>query len=416
MTPFSFVHASDLHLGSPFRGVSDLEPEIEKSLQRAAFDALDALVALCIESSASFLLVAGDVFDSADQSLRAQLTFRDRLAELAGAGIPSFVVFGNHDPWESWSANIRWPEDVYVFGPDQVDTKIVPLNGNPAVAVSGISYRHSGESRNLAKLFTPPEAPLFKIALLHSNCGGQPGHDPYAPCKVSDLQGAGFDYWALGHVHARNILGTEPHIVYSGCIQGRHIRETGAHGCYLVTVSGLTDVSLDFRPLDSVRWESLSVSIDGVEDLDSLDQRMMAALEEAHRNGEGRPVMCRMSLDGRGLLYQTLHQPGVADEILERLRAFGLNQNPFVWIQKLAMACLPEMALSERMAVDDLLGQILNTAETLRKENDPALLAEALGKVFNHRRFKRYLGGMPDMNHLLREVQLLCVDLLESDS
>lgn len=416
MIPFSFVHASDLHLGSPFTGVRDLQPEVSRLLQAATFDALDALVTLCIEKSAGFLLVAGDVFDTTGRSLRAQLTFRDRLAQLAEAGIPSFVVFGNHDPWESWSAKLRWPSGVHVFGPDRVETIRVPIDGQPTATISGISFRTAREPRALVDLFSPKDTPLFQIAMLHSNCGGQPGHDPYAPCKVSDLQRAGFDYWALGHVHEKKVLGTVPHIVYPGSIQGRHIKEGGVHGCYHVTVSSPTDVVLTFCPLDKMRWQHLHVAIDGHGDLDSLDQALMAAIDEALRQGGERPMICRISLEGRGPLYQTLHQPGASKEVLERLRAFGLSQTPLVWVQKLNMSCLPEMDLSQRMAVDDLLGQILKTVETLREKNDPALMMAALGKIYNNRRIKRYLKTVPDPDTLLREAQLLCVDLLESES
>jgi DNA repair exonuclease SbcCD nuclease subunit len=416
MAPFSFIHASDLHLGSPFKGVSDLQPEVSALLQAATFDAFDALIALCLEKSAAFLLVAGDIFDTANRSLRAQLTFRDGLARLAEAGIPSFVVFGNHDPWEAWSAKIHWPKGVHVFGPDRVETVHVPIDGKPTVAVSGISFRTQREPRRLVDLFISEDTDLFQVAMLHSNCGGQPGHDPYAPCRVVDLQRAGFDYWALGHVHEKKVLGVEPHIVYPGSIQGLHIKESKPHGCYHVTVSNPKDLTLTFCPLDRVRWQTISVAIDGHESLDGLDQEILATLEDLHHESADRPVICRISLDGRGPLYQTLHQQGAGEEILERLRVFGLSQTPPLWIQKLQIDCLPEMDLVERMEVDDLLGQLLKTAEAMRQEKDPALIAGALGKVYNHRRFKRYLKIAPEQDKLLRDVQLLCIDLLESGS
>lgn len=416
MTPFSFIHASDLHLGSPFRGVRDLQPEISALLQAATFEAFDALLSLCLERHPHFLLVVGDIFDTSNRSVRAQLTFRDGLARLAEAGIPAFVVFGNHDPWEAWSAKIRWPKGVHVFGPDSVETVHLPIDGNPAVSVSGISFRRQHESRRLSDLFAPEPGNFFKIAMLHGNCGGQPGHDPYAPCTVMDLKRADFDYWALGHVHEKKVLGVEPYIVYPGCIQGHHIREVEAHGCYHVKVSGPTEVALEFCPLDRVRWQLLPVTIDGHESLDGLDRALLSAMDELVRSSAGRPVICRLSLVGRGPLYQALHQQGVSEDILERLREVGLGKTPLLWIQKLEINCLPEIDLNDRMKAEDLLGMLLKTAEKMRCEKDSPRVMNALGKVYHQRRFKRYLKTSPDPDQLLREVQLLCVDLLGPDS
>ncbi len=413
MTPFTFVHASDLHLGSPFRGVYTLQPEVAALLQAATFEAFDALISLCIEKSVTFLLVSGDIFDAESRSLRAQLTFRDGLARLAEVGIPSFVTFGNHDPWEAWSANIHWPEGAHVFGPDAVETVIVPIDGKPAVAVSGVSFRSHAEPRRLADLYEAENPNLFQVAMLHTNCGEQQGHDAYAPCRVGDLRQTRFDYWALGHVHEKKILGAAPYIVYPGSIQGLHIKESDAHGCYLVSVKGQHDIALDFCPLDRVRWQRVSVSIEGHEDLDRLDQSLLAVVDDRCRRSGGRPVICQISLDGRGPLYHVLHQPGIVEEILDRLRAYGLSQTPPFWVQKVTVECLPEMNLAARMTAEDLLGQLLKTAEEMKQLKDQELISETLEKVYNHRRFQRYLKGPPHYDKLLRDVQLLCIDLLE---
>ena len=94
--------------------------------------------------------------------------------------------------------------------------------------------------------------------MLHANVGGHPDHDSYAPCSVADLAATGLDYWALGHVHTRQVLqGEDPAVVYPGNPQGRHPGETGPRGVYLVEVDDRGGIGLDFRPTDVVRWELL---------------------------------------------------------------------------------------------------------------------------------------------------------------
>ena len=100
MPTYRFVHAADLHLDSPFKGLKRVAPEIGEILRKSTFEAFDAIIDLCMNEEVDALLVAGDVFDSADRSLAAQLRFVDGLRKLETAGIQSFVCHGNHDPLE----------------------------------------------------------------------------------------------------------------------------------------------------------------------------------------------------------------------------------------------------------------------------------------------------------------------------
>jgi DNA repair exonuclease SbcCD nuclease subunit len=196
MKEFSFVHAGDLHLDSPFRGISARAPAVAGTIRSATFAAYESLVRLCLDESVLFLLIAGDVYDSADRSVRAQLAFRDGLKILAERGVQTFLVHGNHDPLDGWTSSVDWPEGVTVFGGEKVSTSIVTAGGAPAAAISGISYRRAVEHRNLASLFHAENTALFQIALMHANCGGNTRHEAYAPCRLSDLTGKGFDYRA----------------------------------------------------------------------------------------------------------------------------------------------------------------------------------------------------------------------------
>jgi len=419
LKPFSFIHAADLHLGSPFKGVGSKLPEISETLGAATYDAFTGLIDLCLEKKVDFLLVAGDVFDLSDRSLRAQLTFRDGLARLSDAGIRSFTVLGNHDPWEAWSNRITWPEGAQLFSPDQVETVPVAINGTPVAAVSGISYRTQHQTGDLSAGFHPDHPDLYQVALLHSNCGDHPDHGAYAPCSLESLRKAGFDYWALGHVHEKKILETRPHIVYPGCTQGLSIRETGARGCWLVRVDADRRSALSFQPLDRVRWRSAEIDIGGLGTLDALDHALTDILSRSADESEGRPVILRIHITGRGELYSSLRQPATIEELLERARNLGGQESPSVWVQDLAVDCRPEVDMNLRASVDDLLGQVLQNAMALGVSPDalPERLMPVLSDLYQHARLSRHLDAPSpsELQTLIQDAALICFDHLETD-
>lgn len=428
MKPFTFVHAADLHLGAPFKGVSARLPQsMAATLRNATFDAFDALITLCLEEEAAFLLVAGDVFDDARRSLRAQLAFRDGTARLSEHGIRTFGVFGNHDPKDAWSSMIHWPENLHLFGSDSVETEVVDVAGIPTAAVSGIGYRQSGEARNLVHGFRAERPDLFQIALLHTSCGHHPLHADYAPCTLGALVATGHDYWALGHVHERACLSTDPLVVYPGNIQGLSVRETGPRGCYRVSVGESGRATADFHPLDAIRWLTATVDLTPMETLEALDQALSMRVDALAAAADARPAIGRVTLTGRSAFSAVLGKQETRETFLERARAAGLEKDPPVWIQDLHVDCQPQTDLSRRRQMDDLVGQTLREAAALGQAVSretgggnclPAALAPALGGLFHHRRLARWLDPLTpdDCERLLRGAERLCLDLLEPDS
>ena len=413
--PFKFIHAADLHLDSPFRGVTAQAAVIATALQDATFSAFDRLIQLAMEQEVLFVLVAGDVYDAADRSIRAQLRFRDGLARLAAGGIRSFVVHGNHDPLDGWSSALTWPDGVEVFGV-RAHTLRVEQDGHPVAAVSGISYGHGRVTESLAQRLQPEAGERFQIALLLANCGGYAVHEPYAPCTLDALAAAGFDYWALGHVHEHAVLRQYPHVVYPGTAQGRHIRESGPRGACVVRVDQGKRVELQFHALDSVRWIAPSVSISGVDSVDALQR----ALEEEALGGRdaaaGRPVVCRLILEGRGALYEELARDGALTELCASLRENLATEEPFVWVERLESRCRPEMDLARRQEQGDLLGTALKVAaELLDSDQLATQMAPALEDLFQHRRAGKALDELSatELRALVDEARWLCVELLE---
>jgi len=422
MKPFSFVHASDLHLDSPFKGVTAEVPQVEEALRSATFDTFDSLIQLCLEKEAAFLLIVGDVYDGADRSLKAQLKFLDGLKKLTDHNIASFVVHGNHDALDGWSSTIVWPDSVHVCGEKQVESSIAYSDGQAVALISGISYGRRKETRNLSRKFPVQDSDLFKIGMLHCNCGGNPDHESYAECSLQDLISQGFDYWALGHFHEKSILNEHPYVVYPGNTQGLSIKEMGARGCYYVSVTEDKEISLEFCQLDTIRWLTTEIPIDEFESLDALDEEITGRIGSLNETSEGRPVICRIQLTGRGMLYQDLRRENAVKELLERIREIGLSEEPFVWVQNIQMNCRPELDRQKRVKANDLLGQVLRISteiqDAVSQERNELedILIPALKQLYEDRRATKILDQLSqaELLSLLNEAELLCIDFLEN--
>jgi len=417
MKPFSFIHAADLHLDSPFKGIIGEAPHIAEAAYSATFDAFESLINLCIDKQVDFLLIAGDVYDSRDRSLRAQLRFRDGLERLVKHRISAFVVHGNHDPLKGWSNHIVWPSGVHVFGSEEVETVTFSVNGEPVAYISGISYREAQETRNLARLFQKQNAEGFHIGLLHCSVGKNPAHETYAPCTLEDLLDSGFDYWALGHFHEKAILNQNPYVVYSGNIQGRHIREPNERGCFLVQVTEARDIEMIFYPLDKIRWISLSLSIDNLSTIDQLDEALFRMLDQKKEEVRPCSLICTITLTGRGLLYKELVQNGASDVLLQRLReSHGLSV-PFVWVQRLQVNCHPEFDMDTLRKASDFSGQVVRVAESLMQQKDIEELKPVLASLYGNPRIRQVL-TWPDsetLKFLIEEAQRLSLHKLDEE-
>lgn len=387
MRPFRFAHAADLHIDSPFRGLRDVDKRVSERLRESTFEAYERLISLCIDEQVDFLVIAGDIYDGADRSVRAQLRFRDGMAKLSDAGIAVYVVHGNHDPLDGWLSTMTWPENVHVFGPEP-EWKTVTRDGEEIAEVQGVSFPTREVRENLVGKFSPPQRDgLFTIGLLHCNVGGNPNHDNYAPCTVDDLKLTGLDYWALGHVHTRQTLRKHgPAIVYPGNIQGRHPNESGPRGCLLVDVDEEGGLQTRFQPLDVVRWEPAEIDISEIASLDGLEDAIQQRMDDLAVKAEGRDVVCSVSLVGRGPMHTDLGRSGAIEDLLTELRATA-SESPWVWVERIADRTRPEFDMDSRSESDDFLGAVLRRMnETIDEPEAAKELSGVVGEVFSGRK------------------------------
>ena len=383
---FSFVHAADLHLDTPFSGVHAVAPHVAEVLRDASLRAFDAVVELAIARDAAFVLVAGDVYDGAERGLRAQLRFRDGLQRLAEAGIAAFVVHGNHDPVDTgWSAlGSVWPAGVTVFGTREVAVIPVVREGEQIATVQGISYARRDTVENLARRFVRPMGEGVHIGLLHCNVEGASGaHANYAPCTLADLRATRLDYLALGHVHERRILaeGTgpgDPWVVYPGNTQARSPRssERGPKGAFVVDVNDGVIQPPEFVACDRVRFSEATLAIGDLADLGEVETELRDLGNEELRTADGRSVVLRVVLTGEGPVSADLSRPGALDELLAHLRGGAPADEPILWWDGL----VDRSATTRDDAVaGDFAAELLDAAGAL--EDDGALTKVLAGLV-----------------------------------
>jgi exonuclease SbcD len=329
MTPFRFMHAADLHLDTPFRGIGQVADWLVPILRDATLTAWDRLVDATLRNECDFLVLAGDVFDHLTPTLRARFRLRDGIARLGEAGIRVFWAHGNHDFTGSLETGVTWPDNLIRFRSDGPDSVRVERDGQWLCQVAGISYPTQAVQENYARLLARDPLAPWGVAVLHANVGGQPGHDNYAPASVSDLVARGFDYWALGHIHQRTVLAEAPWIVYPGNLQGRHPRETGRKGAYLVEVGEDGTATPRFVPLNVVRWEWLAVDASGVEHWDVLRDRLDDAVAGISLDPDEEGAVVRLTVTGETTLAT---RSGDLDELSEELST-SPDVRPFVVVE-----------------------------------------------------------------------------------
>jgi DNA repair exonuclease SbcCD nuclease subunit len=370
---FSFVHAADLHLDTPFKGIGEVAPEVAAALRDASLTAFDRLVDLCLERDAALLVIAGDVYDGAERGIRAQLRFRDGLEALSDAGVPSFVVHGNHDPVGGWSAVNAWPPLVTVFDTDAVGSVEVRREGHLLAVVHGISYWRRDVRENLALRFRRSPADAFQIGVLHANVtGAADGYDDYSPCSLDDLCRSGIDYWALGHIHSAMVLSGRPHadepwVVYPGNLQARSPKpsERGPKGALVVHVDDGRVASVEPVACDLVRFADADLDVTGYADIDEVRSGLLDLAAEQLDEAGGRSVVLRGRLVGRSEVHRAFARRGALDELQAAVRGQLPAGDRFCWLDRLEDASASPLDLGAVRRGSDFAGDLVRLADEL---------------------------------------------------
>ena len=161
MQPFRFIHCGDLHLGAPFNMLQVLAAPVDRAVSEATYVAFDTIIDTAIDEHVHAVVIAGDIYNSEDHNLEAQVRFVRAMYQLWEAHIPVYMVQGNHDPAESWKAQLQMPDNVHVFSSEQVQRFPLIVNNIEIGGVYGISCGHGNENENYARQYRAFERDEF---------------------------------------------------------------------------------------------------------------------------------------------------------------------------------------------------------------------------------------------------------------
>ncbi|GIO21625.1 exonuclease SbcCD subunit D [Oceanobacillus sp. J11TS1] len=375
----TFIHAADLHLDSLFKGLRHVPANIFKEIQESTFTALNHLIDAAIENQVDFILLAGDLYDHESQSLKAQIRLRRAFERLEEQNIAVFLSHGNHDFMKGDSFDVEYPDNVHIFPGETVTCIPFYKNGEKAAAIYGFSYENRAVYENKAVEYEPVEEDFpFHIAMLHGSVATNTEHDSYAPFQIKDLLKKQMDYWALGHIHKRQQLHTNPPIIYPGNTQGRHRKETGEKGCYLIKLDR-HEINQIFLPLQAIRYEEVVLDIRSCLTPSQAEKRIMSQLP-------------RYSVPS--LLYLKIRakendgfkpDEALMGELIELINESLAEGFPWQYIYHCQLNLEEESTLTE----DAFLKSIL-------EEADESFIQEGLKEIYHHRTARKFLTALTD--------------------
>ena len=361
---FRFIHAADIHLDSPLKGLEAHEDAPVEEIRGATRRAFENLIDTAIEEQVAFVLIAGDLYDGDWKDYNTGLFFVTQMGRLGREGIRAFIVSGNHDAANQITRTMPLPENVTLFSHKKPGFEKLD---NLDVIIHGQSYATRAVTENLAAGFLQYDPDYFNIGLLHTSLTGRDGHEDYAPCTLDDLKSKGYDYWALGHIHKREVVSRDPWIVFPGNIQGKHIKETGVKGAALVTIEDGTVAEVEELALDVLRWAVCRVDLSECESTDKIYDAVRQAFEAELDSANGKTLALRLVLTGQCDFHTELF--GRPEQWREEFRAIAAGLGN-IWLEKVAFQTSRKMALNEVIGDETSISGLLKSIEGLELEGE----------------------------------------------
>lgn len=393
-----FIHTADLHLDSPFKGLKQLHPKLYNQVYQSTFGSFERLVTRAIDEAVDFMVIAGDIYDGDNQSVKAQAFFRNQMQRLNTAHIPVYLSHGNHDYMDKGISRLQLPDNVVVFGHEP------ETHYQDTVAITGFSYPKRWVTERMIEKYPKRAKMDFHIGLLHGFLEGSGStEDVYAPFTITDLLDKEYDYWALGHIHKRQILNHQPPIVYSGNTQGRNPNELGEKGAFLVTLQKGLEPTLTFINTAPIWWIEKTLSLLGIQSLDALYTKISEEITKAQRPDQ--TILLSLILDDREELPA---------DVLERIHngdlLAGISQSETVYLYNVSLAPKKERLV---FSADDRMQKSFNrskehlaTDETYRR---------VLQDLFKHSTVRTRFADLEKDLHLRDKILQEAEELLLED-
>lgn len=372
-----FVHAADIHLGSPLGGLDLRDDAPKEEIRAAPRRAFERLIGYCTSEEVDLLLIAGDLFDGR-ADVDTQIFVERQLRLLSDGGVRCVLLRGNHDAASKGGLQLRLPEGAHELSVTQAETIRLPELG---VAVHGRGFADQHVSESIVDTYPAADPDLFNIGMLHTSATGTGDHEVYAPCTLAQLTGKGYGYWALGHVHKRELLATEPPVLFCGNLQGRHPKETGAKGATLVTLEGGAIVEeprhVDF---DVLRWHTITIELDDADDesavLTALEREIAQVLASGTKDMQHA---VRIELTGRTQVHREMADaPATWHERIQQVVAEAGRDR--MWPERVRISTSPPLPAIETLRKrEDMVGELARElAELATTTTMPAALETSL--------------------------------------
>ncbi|NIK12667.1 metallophosphoesterase family protein [Alkalibacillus almallahensis] len=401
--PIRFIHTADLHLDSPFKGMREVPENILYDVQNATLKAFERLIELAVNEQVDFVVIVGDLFDVQSASLKSLVTLKRGLSQLNTYGINVYISFGNHDYDMMRKVDLTLPENTYIFPTEEVSVTTF-RKGETEAHLYGFSYESRAVREPKVHEYERIDRSGYHIATLHGSLKSNEEHDQYAPFQLEDLKAKPFDYWALGHIHKRDLLAQRPYIVYPGNIQGRHMKETGEKGCYVVELTE-QQTNLSFHSLHDVLFLDEQTTASSSDKIDDL-VKVLADYKDQLRHQHGK-VWLRLQVIVPDILQ------GYETELLQWLNEQENQASNWIWLTFLELKTSVSYDRNQLKQSNQFVGEVIKLSE----EHDKNQVTTYLTDLLQHRQFKDHIGTFSDeeLSDIQDQAEQLVINQLLND-
>lgn len=356
---YRFLHTADIHLDSPLRTLALRNPELSELIGLATRRSFVRIIDLCLDEEVDALVIAGDLYDGEQTSMKTARFLAEQLGRLHQAGIRAFIIRGNHDALSKITAELVMPDSVKVFGAVAETISIDRAPGGFPVAIHGLSFAKPQAPESLLRHYAVPVPDAVNIGIMHTSLGGSAGHDLYAPCSVADLRQTGFRYWALGHIHKRSAVeDASSAIVMAGIPQGRDINEDGPKSVSLVTIRDDRSVVIEERQIAVAQFERLVVDVSKAADWRDVVIEAEGMLERLSSRVSADHLVARVEVTGATELAWRIRRD--VDILRTELETHGAKTGN-VWIEKVVTSPVAATRQDVRTGALDELAAIIDS-------------------------------------------------------
>ncbi|WP_054754954.1 metallophosphoesterase family protein [Piscibacillus salipiscarius] len=252
-------------------------------------------------------------------------------------------------------AKLIFPQNTYIFPSDGVNSTTYHKHGQPLAEISGFSYRKQAIKENMVASYQRVTDASYHIATLHGSLKTDQIHDHYAPFLIEDLKKIETDYWALGHIHQREIISHEPLAIYPGNIQGRHMKERGEKGCYIVELNG-SKPTYQFYPLQNIVFSEEEVAVEDIQKPSELVEFLLKFKDSLRKRHS--KMMVRLILNIR----ENDFSEDRVEDLLDTLNESEEDEENWIWFSELKLR-QEQISWDEIIESNPFIKEVLKTIE-----------------------------------------------------